>query len=122
MGKASGEKQFRDEGEKRDIPASPKAAGFPRPVLSAWVPRRSRSKPRVGTLTGSNGIGKAMVVLALIILFTLGIAVFKRNSTWKDELTLRKDAVKNSAYKARGHNNLGLVYDELGRAQEAIEE
>ena len=111
MGKASGEKQLRNEGEKRDISASPKTAGFPRPVLFAW-----------DTTTGSNGIGKAMVVLALIILLALGIAVFKRNSTWKDELTLWKDVVKNSAYKARGHNNLGLVYDELDRVDEAIEE
>ena len=100
MDKASGGKQLRDQGEKRDISASPKAAGFRRPV----------------------GIGKAMVALSLIILLALGIAVFKRNSTWKDEITLWKDVAGNSAYKARGHNNLGLVYDGFDRADEAIEE
>src|SRR3972149_3517156 len=96
MGKASVRKRLRDEGEKRAILVSPKA--------------------------GAGGIGKATVVLLLTIVLPLGIAAFERNSTWKGEIIMWEDVVENSAYKARGHNNLGFVYGKLSRVQEAIEE
>ncbi len=61
------------------------------------------------------GIGVAVVV----ILFS--VATYQRNRVWNDEISLWADVVQKSPNKARGYNNLGAVYREQDRLQEAIQ-
>lgn len=61
------------------------------------------------------------IILLLITTVPLGIATYKRNLVWKDELTLWEDIVKKSPKKARVYNNLGNVYGSRGLIDKAIE-
>ncbi len=61
------------------------------------------------------GIGVAVVV----ILFS--VATYQRNRVWNDEISLWADVVQKSPNKARGYINLGAVYREQNRLQEAIQ-
>lgn len=65
--------------------------------------------------------GKAFVIaLALITLILSGTAR-ARNMVWKDDLSLWKDSVSKSPYKARPHHNLGKAYEAEGMIDKAIE-
>ncbi|MEK6590200.1 MAG: tetratricopeptide repeat protein [Nitrospinota bacterium] len=58
----------------------------------------------------------------ICIIITLSIATYKRNTVWRDEVTLWEDVVLKSPNKARGHNNLGFIYKAQGRLDESIRE
>ena len=62
----------------------------------------------------------AIVICVLVVI--LSVATYQRNLIWKDDLTLWTDVVQKSPTKARGHNNLGIAYQDLGRSDEAIQE
>jgi len=64
----------------------------------------------------------ATCILLLATAFPLGIAAYKRNFVWKDEITLWEDVIRKSPNKARGHDNLGVAYEEYGRMLEAVNE
>ena len=64
----------------------------------------------------------ATCILLLATAFPLGIAAYKRNFIWKDEITLWKDVVRKSPNKARGHNNMGLAYYNQKRLDGAMKE
>jgi len=64
----------------------------------------------------------AACILLLVTAFPLGIATYKRNLVWKDDIALWDDVVRKSPEKARPHNNLGLVYAESGQIEHAISE
>ena len=59
------------------------------------------------------------VVLILILFSLLSI---DRNTIWKDEISLWKDAKKKSPGLVRPFNNLGEAYDKLGNYDQAIKE
>jgi len=52
----------------------------------------------------------------------LGAATYARNFVWKDEVSLWSDVVARSPLKARPHNNLGLAYQQVGAAADAVRE
>ena len=58
--------------------------------------------------------------VVLVLLFSLRIV--DRNKDWKDGGTLWEKTVKTVPQCARAHSNLGLVYFEKGRVDEAIAE
>lgn len=51
-----------------------------------------------------------VVMLAFVLVVTLSVATFRRNSVWKDGVTLWTDATNKSPNKARPYNNLGKAY------------
>ena len=62
----------------------------------------------------------ALVIGALVMM--LSIATYQRNMIWKDDLTLWTDVVRKSPNKVRGHHNMAVAYQELGRLDKAIVE
>jgi tetratricopeptide (TPR) repeat protein len=67
-------------------------------------------------------IGSAVAGMMAIIVIILTGTTYARNSVWKDELTLWQDVVNNSPNKARGHNNLGDAYKNIGMIEKAKEQ
>jgi len=78
----------------------------------AMVVQKAKSRTAVNVIT-------AVVITAVVV---LGGATYARNRVWQNEVTLWKDVVKKSPFKARPHNNLGAFYDKQGRSEEAIRE
>jgi hypothetical protein len=58
-------------------------------------------------------------VILFFIVLVLFIGTYQRNALWHSELELWKDCVKKSPRKERTHHNLGFVYYECGRWDEA---
>ncbi|OGW45728.1 MAG: hypothetical protein A2078_02680 [Nitrospirae bacterium GWC2_57_9] len=54
------------------------------------------------------------------MIFLLTGATGARNRIWQSEYTLSGDVIQKSPRKARGHNNLGLAYESMGRTEAAI--
>ncbi len=65
-------------------------------------------------------VGKRLVPAGLVMLIFLysGRTVF-RNRDWRDYLTLSRKTLETCPGSARFHNNLGVVYQDLGRPAEA---
>jgi tetratricopeptide (TPR) repeat protein len=62
------------------------------------------------------------VGLAAMLVFTLCIFTYQRNSLYSDKLSLWSETVQKSPNKARPHNNLGHAYALQGDWDRAIEE
>jgi tetratricopeptide (TPR) repeat protein len=60
-----------------------------------------------------------IIIYGLLILLLM-TGSYWRNRVWKSELELWTDCVKKSPNKARPHNNLGTVFLDRGKYQEAI--
>ncbi|MBI4684282.1 MAG: tetratricopeptide repeat protein [Nitrospirae bacterium] len=65
---------------------------------------------------------KIFIPLFALIIIALSGAAYARNTVWQNELTLWEDVILKSPQKARGHNNLGVVYKEKGLIDEAIKQ
>ncbi len=59
-------------------------------------------------------------VCVLLMLVCYATGTLKRNTTWKDEISLWSDAKKKSPNLVRPYNNLGEAYDKLGEYDKAI--
>lgn len=69
------------------------------------------------------GLKKKWVwLIPFFIIVPLSVWTYQRNSVWKSELDLWQDCVKKSPLKGRAHHNLGFVYYEMGRLEEAQRE
>ena len=93
---------------------------------------------RLGVFYGTDGLGEEIELLKrigvlikgeavdwfiiLCVLVPLSVGTYQRNILWNSELALWKDCVKKSPRKERSHHNLGYVYYELGRWDEASKE
>ncbi len=55
-----------------------------------------------------------------LIIITLLIATYERNSIWGNEVALWEDVVKKSPNKARPHHNLGAAFAAIGQYDIAI--
>jgi tetratricopeptide (TPR) repeat protein len=66
-------------------------------------------------------IGSAVIAVLSVIVVVLTGATYARNRVWKDTLSLWSDVVRKSPNNARGHNNLGFVYQTQGFIEKAIE-
>ena len=65
---------------------------------------------------------KVSLVLIVSMLVALSALSYQRNEVWRTELALCRDVIRMSPAKARGHNNLGLAYWDLGRDDLAVRE
>lgn len=63
-----------------------------------------------------------MPIVFLFVLIILSFSVVKRNTLWRDNYSLWSDTVAKMPNSSRAHNNLGFVYYNLGRIDEAIRE
>lgn len=79
-----------------------------------------------GSIAGRPGLrsnssrNKFIIVLSLLIL-TLSIISYQRNSLWQDPITLWKDAAQKSPNKSRPYANLGAHYYERGLLTDALQ-
>ena len=69
----------------------------------------------------SKGQAVAMICSILVLVF-YSAGVIKRNTVWKDEISLWADAKKKSPNLVRPYNNLGEAYDKRGEYDKAISE
>lgn len=63
-----------------------------------------------------------VICMLLITIIPLGIATYKRNLIWEDEITLWEDVTKKSPHKSQPHNNLGVIYATQNKHNDAIRE
>jgi len=63
---------------------------------------------------------RASIIVCVAILAVLTGLTIARNQAWRDHLTLYEDLSRKSPDKARVHLNLGLVYRDRGRLNDAI--
>lgn len=73
----------------------------------------SRLKSRSFCVAGAT----LLVVLSLV----LALVSHQRNEVWRTEFTLWEDVIRKSPEKARGYNNLGMLYGAVGLNRKAIE-
>lgn len=55
-----------------------------------------------------------------IIICIFGIEVVKRNAVWRDSYSLWTDTLRKMPNSSRAHNGIGIVYDKLGRIDDAV--
>lgn len=87
-------------------------------AIGSWLARLRKAaelskKPKIRKMFA------AALTLSVFLLSTLTIA---RNSVWKTEYTLWKDAARKSPDKARPHINLGMALAERGDLERAMNE
>jgi len=63
---------------------------------------------------------KAMVTVLLIVISCYSLLTYRRNSIWKDELTLWNDVVHKSPKKARPYISRGNAYHQQGNFIQAV--
>lgn len=68
------------------------------------------------------GLSKSIVAGSIIIVLMLSFAAYKRNLVWQDETGLWEDVAKKSPKNPRAHNNLGVLYKNQERYDEAVRE
>jgi tetratricopeptide (TPR) repeat protein len=73
----------------------------------------------IGSLK-EKGMRKVLASFLVIVILVLSTATYARNTVWKSDLTLWKDAVRKSPNKARVHNNLGNIYLSKGYFDKAL--
>ncbi len=61
-----------------------------------------------------------LMVLFSGIIIVLAVTSFIRNQVWRNEMSLWEDIVRKSPRKARAHANLGRVYGDLNRLDDAL--
>jgi Flp pilus assembly protein TadD len=68
-------------------------------------------------------ISKLMaIILTIILIASFSIVTIKRNSDWKDDMTLWKKTVETSPSSSEAHDNLGFSYERAGDIDKAINE
>jgi len=63
---------------------------------------------------------KTLRRILVLVIAVLAVLTFQRNKVWMNDLTLWDDTVKESPYKARPLNNLGLAYFHRGEFSKAM--
>ncbi|HQP10573.1 MAG TPA: tetratricopeptide repeat protein, partial [Candidatus Omnitrophota bacterium] len=71
-------------------------------------------------LTGLFKSRNALWAVFLLILLSLSFATLRRNTVWKDEITLWEDTSSKSPQKARPVTNLGIAYKDAQQYDKAI--
>ncbi len=81
--------------------------------LGAWA---------LGKLPGAAARCGVTIVLITVPALCFAGLTYARNRVWHDELSLWSDVVQKSPHKARGHGNLGIAYQAIGRNDLALQE
>jgi tetratricopeptide (TPR) repeat protein len=63
---------------------------------------------------------RLLKLLLIIIVISLSLLTWQRNSVWKDDFSLWNDAAQKSPNKVRPFNNRGLAYSNRGNYERAI--
>jgi Flp pilus assembly protein TadD len=63
---------------------------------------------------------RAVVAAGTALVLALGVATYRRNEVWADELSLWSDVVAKSPRKPRGYNSLGAALSDAGRHDDAV--
>ncbi|MHB8108796.1 MAG: tetratricopeptide repeat protein [Syntrophorhabdaceae bacterium] len=89
------------------------SVGFFMAILSgiAWL------KGRMG---GRSLINKAAWTVMMLLVAGLSVTAYARNTVWQNGVTLWEDVMTKSPEKTRANYNLGLLYSQQGRIDEAI--
>ena len=83
---------------------------------------KERSGDKGSPPAGGGGVWQSWPVgVAAVIILTLSIFTWQRNSVWQDAATLWQDAINKASTKARPYNNLGTILLERGEATAAAE-
>ncbi len=69
-----------------------------------------------------NAVVAAALAIGIVILATLGIAAYVRNSIYRTKVTLWENIVKRSPDKRRAHENYGQALSSAGFYNEALEQ
>jgi protein O-mannosyl-transferase len=62
------------------------------------------------------------IILSIILIASFSIVTIKRNTDWKDDMTLWKKTVNTSPLSSEAHDNLGFSYERAGDIDKAINE
>jgi len=73
-------------------------------------------------LVGKKYSSGVLLTAAVIVIVTLTAVTWQRNSVWRDDLTLWRDAAVKSPQKYRPHNNLAIALLLRGELDDAITE
>ncbi len=68
------------------------------------------------------GAEKTVAAAFMVIVLLLTATTLARNLVWKDGITLWQDVVQKSPRNSIAHYNLGVVYQDKGRIEEAIQQ
>jgi len=63
-----------------------------------------------------------MVCVILLLLLGCSILTINRNKVWKNDLSLWSATVKTSPLSSKAHNNLAIVYEDMGEIEKAVKE
>ncbi len=61
-------------------------------------------------------------VVVIVVLMLFSVTTIRRSSVWMDQIILWSDTAKRSPDSFKAHNNLGNIYRDSGRFDEAISE
>jgi Flp pilus assembly protein TadD len=67
-------------------------------------------------------IRRAVIYGMVLVVVSLSATAYARNAVWQGKEKLWEDVVRKSPHKARPHNNLGMLYYNRGRIDEATKE
>ena len=81
--------------------------------LAAWA---------LGKVPGAVLRHGAAIVLVAALSLCFGSLSYARNRVWHDEVSLWSDVAQKSPHKARGHSNLAIAYQAIGRNDLALRE
>lgn len=71
---------------------------------------------------GSWSVARALLITTLVLSTVLGVATFRRNRVWANDISLWTDAAEKSPGKSRPHLNLGTALAVAGRIEEGARE
>ncbi len=89
-------------------------------LKAGFVRKAHRSAEGINVIRPAEKSLEWFIPLGMILLFS--VVTYQRNSIWNSELELWRDCVKKSPQKERVHHNLGFVYYEMERLDDAEEE
>ncbi len=65
---------------------------------------------------------RIILILLILVLASFSIMTIKRNKIWMDQTILWTHTAQTSPHSFKAHNNLGNIYRDAGRLDEAIQE
>jgi Tfp pilus assembly protein PilF len=65
---------------------------------------------------------RGIIAIMVVIVMLLSVSAYMRNAVWKDEITLWEDVAKKSPHKARVHYNIGVLYVDISKIDNAFNE
>jgi tetratricopeptide (TPR) repeat protein len=90
------------------------SVGFFLAFMSGMVFIREKFAPRTKV------VEKVFIPVMILVVVSLSMTAYARNTVWQDEIALWEDVLKKSPYKARPNWNLGVFYVNQGFMDKAL--